>query len=511
MGLESSKITERKRNIDLLNELLSDNDVIRNLNCEDNRFRWINLLNAIENYLMQEAKKLSEEESKKRSGDFRLKTRKVGTILIEVVSKANCDEARLPGGKLVSLALQGLEMSILRKCFAEQYVDLLVVHVLPVKKYWYEVESNRWLDVFSMLKEIYQNNNLNIRITAVIEGLFLIVKHSDLHCSLLYSIRREFEFVTKVCENVDVNMEKSRQEFVLKLARAFCLKLAKDCRLACCKFGEKIFNRTFGLYQSRYEDHGELKSLIFEFMLLQMNLHHPNGAFEGSNSAYAYDWDEWRTQLKLLHSMITQEMDLKIRCKSDAARQKLQTNFLQLTVEVFRQIFHPNNESTNSVQLSTDDEIGPDPKRRKLETSISSIVQTIQQQSAWPWMIVFKELLNVYPDTIAPGDYTSLLQVLGNLQIECKDPNTSLHLFNLLAAMAQNQQAIADEFMDSNFVEVQWSKIWETTRQVVGVNQNNEAIHNLLQSLLLFKKTSQPSSLFDAYITGKIKLFSFSL
>jgi hypothetical protein len=76
---------------------------------------------------------------------------------------------------------------------------------------------------------------------------------------------------------------------------------------------------------------------MFDFLLLQMHLHHPHGTREGEGASYAYNWEKWRNRLKSVYSLVDTEMYnfQSIKCKVKVLRE----NFLQLAVEICKQVW----------------------------------------------------------------------------------------------------------------------------------------------------------------------------
>jgi hypothetical protein len=75
---------------------------------------------------------------------------------------------------------------------------------------------------------------------------------------------------------------------------------------------------------------------MFDFLLLQMHLHHPHGTRECDGAAYAYSWEKWRCQLKCIYSLVDKEMHNIQRNRGKV--QVLKENFLQLAVEICKQV-----------------------------------------------------------------------------------------------------------------------------------------------------------------------------
>lgn len=86
---------------------------------------------------------------------------------------------------------------------------------------------------------------------------------------------------------------------------------------------------------------------MMEYLLLQVNLHHPYGAVEGTPSAYAVSWPHWKECLNVLYKMIIccelSNDHRNIKHPSTIAVLnggcvELHSTFLNLAVEVFRQV-----------------------------------------------------------------------------------------------------------------------------------------------------------------------------
>jgi predicted secreted Zn-dependent protease len=67
-----------------------------------------------------------------------------------------------------------------------------------------------------------------------------------------------------------------------------------------------------------------------------MHLHHPHGTRERDGAAYAYSWEKWRCQLKSIYVLLNTEMSNIQRNRGKV--QELKENFLQLAVEICKQV-----------------------------------------------------------------------------------------------------------------------------------------------------------------------------
>lgn len=88
--------------------------------------------------------------------------------------------------------------------------------------------------------------------------------------------------------------------------------------------------------------------MLLKFFHLQVRIHHPNGAVEGSASAYACSWDDWHKHLRSLYSVLCDQINNNIHVKFKpmtifSGQQNnldiLHNTFASLIVSVFRQVF----------------------------------------------------------------------------------------------------------------------------------------------------------------------------
>lgn len=116
------------------------------------------------------------------------------------------------------------------------------------------------------------------------------------------------------------------------------------------------------------------------------------------------------------------------------------------------------------------------------------------------------------------------------MQAECKDLVTRHYLYRLLTVMVLAQAQLPVEYLDADkldSLDSLWSTVWETSLRYlisiysphqqyilhtnkfyrsVGLNQNEEATHKLLQVMLHCKKSPQPMSLLSIYTSGVLNI-----
>lgn len=151
---------------------------------------------------------------------------------------------------------------------------------------------------------------------------------------------------------------------------------------------------------------------MFEYFLLQMNIHHPGGALKTDNSSYAVCWVSWQKCLRSLFSILCNEMNknLCVRFKSSSLFVNLDSHkmlvdiFATLTSEVCRQVNYfflqhflyyvindlqmfnnkEDNVETSFLDVSSLDCSVPC-KKRKLNLGIQFVIDTVRETKDWPW------------------------------------------------------------------------------------------------------------------------------
>ncbi|GLV35047.1 telomere fusion [Carabus blaptoides fortunei] len=487
--------------------MLNDNDKNRN---------WDFVYSYAQKFVKKEGEKLYQDETKQK-GSLAVPRVQCScqSLLNTIITKANSGEVRLTVSKLIDSVIQCLESSYLKKYFGDIYLTILVKHVLSVRKYWGQINKRKWQEIFTILKDLYENSELDKQ--SILKSLHLTIKNGTLHSSLSLTFRHEFSFIKSLCVNIKLNKYSAQQEIILQLLLSFSTQLAKECRMACCRLGEDIVHSIIDLYEPRYENHGGKKSLIFDNLLLQLRLHHPRGVTENSDSAFACNWTNWKALLRSMYSILSTEVEIIKRpgpVKSGNKIPSLWPNFLSLFVEVCKQVFSTGvfDITQASVIVNYHDTCSqPLSKKARVETGVSAIIFSMQHKGNWPWLCILAELLSTYPEIAKPDDFLQLLKVSASMQAECKDLVTRHYLYKLLTAMVLAQDALPEEYLDVEKIDSLWSTVWETSLRSVGLNQNEDATHKLLQVMLYCKKSPHPLSLLSIYTSGVLNISVYSV
>lgn len=75
-----------------------------------------------------------------------------------------------------------------------------------------------------------------------------------------------------------------------------------------------------------------------DFLVLQVQAHHPKGSEQESKGAYAYKWDSWRRHLRCLYRLVSGEIKEMLRRSRISTDYSMPTNFLTLSVDVCKQV-----------------------------------------------------------------------------------------------------------------------------------------------------------------------------
>lgn len=77
------------------------------------------------------------------------------------------------------------------------------------------------------------------------------------------------------------------------------------------------------------------QKILFEFLLIIVKAHHPNGATDNSEAAYASNWFEWKRGLRRINYITILEIDAILE---HGKLDSLPQHFLDLTVLVYKQV-----------------------------------------------------------------------------------------------------------------------------------------------------------------------------
>ncbi|XP_023014307.2 serine/threonine-protein kinase tefu [Leptinotarsa decemlineata] len=479
--LESSKVTDRKKFCNKLTLLLDNKDVINILN-EGKRASWKNVISSLQECLRKDSDK-SIEDAKKKNSDAVTKSPSADLFeqVIDMAIREAVEDVDIP--KLVGYIVGCMKDYKMKKCNATTFLNILQKYILSNSKCWGRLEADDWAGVYTFLKDLSEKRSDDM---IIYKCLMLVIKWGPTSGFSPCFLRGEFSFMTKFCQLLSPLSPKPMQESTLEMALDFCQHTAKDNRVSCCKFGEDVLPTFVDLYELNGREN-QIKELLVQFFLFQMVIHQPNGVEEGHQAAYAFSWITWKKCLKTVFRLLSREIgfyfDFRQKntsfFKTDGELVTLSEDFTTLFVEISRQLFtYSDLDITSSLDCTSQ----IPQKRQKIDVSLKSYINNIQQTKSWLWIHLVSSLIKTYPKLLESDDYISLLQLLSSIQIESNDYNVTENIYVCLSTMLD----VYDLKTISGRCEADklWKVIGESTTRAFALNQHKEATENLLAKLI---------------------------
>ncbi|CAG9773154.1 unnamed protein product [Ceutorhynchus assimilis] len=513
-NLHSNKITERRKAIEKFTNLLRNQQVSQHLS-ESDPFSWNDLLTDSQNYFKKESERVQETITKKgplkcEDSNF-VSALEFVDLVVETAIKEGVDNIDL---SLLIKYIEGcLREKVMRSC-KDTFLTIIRNRILLNSKCLGYLEPDDFIVIFGLLKSEQEKcpNIANNR--SVLSCLSILIKQGPLAAFPTRFLREQFNFVSKLVQSVGPNSPRPQQEDAMEIVLNFCKHTAEDNRLSCVKLGEETFHALMELYCVSGHD-SILKVNFIEFCLFQIVIHHPYGVPEGNAGALAFNWSEWKLCVRRMYSLVTREISQYLRQsvkntlffmpKGKSNVIMVMDNFLMLFVEVCKQLLN-NSESSISSSISMDDDIQLSTqtqtyKKRKIETTLESIVVEIQETKSFIWVKLVGALLKCYPNLIDAKLFLRLLQILHSLQLEVNDNNTMNYIYETQAILID----INGYFEITNEITNLWKLIGDSTLRAVGLNHNIQATQNLLEKLISHNLVNI-ESVIQTYTSGVLSI-----
>ncbi|KAG5880543.1 hypothetical protein JTB14_026776 [Gonioctena quinquepunctata] len=480
--LESNKVSDRKKFYNKLCLLLDSRDVINVLN-DGSKVSWKQIISAVQECLRKDSDKYFED-AKKKTGDTinKYPSSDLFVQVIETAIKEADEEVDIP--KLVGYVIGCMKDHRMKKCYGTTLLNILQKCILSNLRCRGKLESDDWIEIYKFLKILSENGTSDM---IIYRCLMLVIKWGPTSGLPPCLLREEFIFMTKFCQMISQRSPKPLQEDTLEIAIDFCKHTAKDNRVSCSKFGEDVLPNFTDIYEFNGRE-AKIKELLVQFFLLQMVIHQPNGVKEGHPAAYAHSWNTWKKCLKIIFTTLNKEISFyfKFRQKNTSFFKTvgesliLCQDFSLLLVEVSRQLFmYPDLDITMAIDCTFTSQISQ--KRQKLDISLKSYIDYIQDTKSWLWIHIVCSLIRIYPDMLGTEDYISLLQLTSSIQIESNDHNVLENVYICLSTMLDMYDRIRSPELEA---EKLWKVIGESTTRAFALNQHKDATENLLAKLI---------------------------
>ncbi|XP_045467917.1 serine-protein kinase ATM isoform X2 [Harmonia axyridis] len=455
----------------------------------------------------QEADKAFEDNRKGRT-TIPLK----GSLFAEIV-KLTVSEGRGYSVETITNCInQCLENDILSQYYLINYLNALQSIMLPNEYIRSNIVQSDWNVIYRRLKIRYRadtESNANIS-KDLLNTLSRYIRYGPLHGLSIELLKEQFSFILELCRSININSSRLSQIAIVEIIYNFCLHTAKDCRSSCCKLGEETFHSLIGLYEIQNPRDDELKLMLTKYLLLQFVLHHPTGILDSHSGAYAYSWETWNQCIKSIYkkchedivhcSMLRSHYGNTMPICIDGKIKYLQKDFARLFAESIKHMEF-KTRSFKEDPLSV--------KRVKMESPIADLIHSIETSQQWTWINIMCTLLKIYPNIITESYFSSLLQILSKLQVECKDNTLAHHIYCCLILLEEIQNSL--QLGEYSEIQNTWIIIRDTALRTFGLNQKDPELHNLLQKLLVGSFNINSGSILQTYLSDVLDVTEHNL
>ncbi|XP_059177895.1 serine-protein kinase ATM-like [Physella acuta] len=484
-GLESSKVTERKKSATQLEQLFGTSSVLRSLDeisqstrGDGKTITWNVILKAVNKYVDLEITALQtakESQSAATLNNRDKKKQELAALFRLVIRTAN---SRGPPKIRLDLIIESI-LNILNdtytlNAFGAEYSNVLLKSVLRVRQYWLEISAEQWKKLLQVYCRLYDDKQFDPVILAriiqeLMQGYVLQGEQPP---------RKMFSFFTKVLKHIRELKSPSIVESMLSALNTFSQAAALNSRAQLCYFGESLMPSFIYLWGSPSTD--KVKEEVLDFLLLLVHVHHPNGAPDQSVGAYADNWEQWKTQVATLHEMIHTDLEGRYKFTTGTKVITLKPNYIQLAVGVFKQMpeskLLPADTTmlfTQASQQSSHGDCGALPaKRMRLSVENKSLLEVLKEKSntlqAIPWLQILHGILDKYPECFGKEGLKHVLYVVASLLRECKRGQLYQFVFDVLTSLIQAIQS--HDAMDKQTAQT-LSLVWSTCVSTINSKQ----------------------------------------
>ncbi|XP_014473077.1 PREDICTED: serine-protein kinase ATM [Dinoponera quadriceps] len=480
---DSKKVTEQKKCVSELLNLYQNNEALKEI-CHHTEQRSCRIINWC--YIMHIAHKLALSEAD-RPGKESIKNNERQAVIRLIINTVRHSYEKstelLKSNELIPLVLQILD-SQLYIHYHDTYLGILVKYILPKNMDYSDITASQWRELLVVCKKLYKKMQPKKHI--VLDALQMIVEYSFSHTNLLADVKDLPLFLENIFGDTKNTNDEQLIESFYKLANNVYRQIATESRITLCKFSETILMDMLHLNGSEEK---------YRFLLVILQIHHPEGISKCDDGAYAHDWNKWRDLLGSMYLLIQENCKLDVQWHG----------FVQFASEVVKQML----DNVGNVAVFPDANYGfPSAKRRRINklTSIVDLITESNPEEAWPWIRITTETLKKYPQCLRSQDLAPLLQHLTELArplSRITDLNESImdNLYRFATVLMENEMSTG-EVQDAT---IHWSKIWDMLLRSLGTNQNEESGHALARCFIKHNRMPNANAFLRLYLTRTIR------
>lgn len=477
---QSLKSSNRKKAVIELSGVLYEQEAVQILhrNANTGRVSWSVLFNVANKALILESECWKNDEGKGSAlvrNNREISKTQFSALISNVLKKANEFSPTLKCDDVTGACVKVLSDPYLRKNFGTTFSAILRDYILPVRKYRTKLRNDQWEELFELvldyLKSIAEERN-NCGLQSELDLMDKVIQYGCRQSHLSIEVKNKLlPFLT---DNFDVvYSEPANQEILLTLVLSACNCVSRETRSGICLLGESILASVIKMFDLKQGDQSPRNKLVVDFLLFQMQCHHPNGAKEGSDASYACNWNLWNDHLRSMYRAV---FSMILRRSSRLGYTPFSDAFLDLSVALCYQLFDKGKSTYEASMSIIETQQGPAFKRRKCLTSIEEVfdeLQSCRKNPSWPLISLVSRILEKRPELFQEFEL-KLLEILCDMLCNCNCTEAFTYIYSSCEHL---MKAMSDRSLDMDM----WLRVWELISRS-AVNQN--ACQPLLQTLI---------------------------
>ncbi|XP_074534953.1 serine-protein kinase ATM [Halichoeres trimaculatus] len=502
-GLESDKVTERKKEADTFRRLIRTPEVVQELDRNSGskakgskQLSWDAVFRFLQRYVQKETESIKSSKSNVTATTLAIRQKKMADVcsLIKYFIRfANKRRPSLKCSELLRHVMEVLDNSYSCSAYGEDYSSILLKDILSVRKYWCDITPQQWNGLLELYCGFFNSSSKSINRVLVSRVIHTLVQgfctQTDGSNSSLFS------FFSKALLNSRQEKHLSVLEHLLSALNIFLRSAALNCRMKVCHLGEELMPSILYIWVDMRPSTA-LKEEIVEFFNLQIHVHHPKGAKTQDTDAHAEDWVKWRSLLyNLYDSLIREISQIGSRGKYVTGTRHIavKDNLIELTADICHQLFTDDSDThvmdVTQARATLSPTHGAASKRRRIELGWGVLRDHLQpQQSDFdviPWLQITSVLTSKYPSMVPSQELVPLLSVLHQLLAEQQKGERGPYVLRCLRDLAQCQ-ARYPERAQVHRMELSrlWARVWVLALRGVSSTQTEVHSLNLLSSIV---------------------------
>ncbi|XP_017776533.1 PREDICTED: serine-protein kinase ATM [Nicrophorus vespilloides] len=499
-NLFSKKLNDRKSGTENLFNLINNKRTIDYLENPDVDLDWNDIYSNVFKALVQELQRIDGNKLngvKTPNSNF-VMVNSLKDLLVSIVKVANRKRGQIEFKSIHQSLKKCINETTYRDLCLKEFLLIMREHVLPKFMYWITITKEEWNDLLTDLDNVRTYNEDSAKAIICIQQCMF---HGSKHKLQRAGFKQHYEIIVNISKTVTIASQGWMKESLLEMVLTFCKNHMNDCRMLCCELGETILGNLIQLYEN-YAKQNNITLLLLEIFIIQLKIHHPNGASENETYAYANSWPAWKRILKFLYSFIDNVFKISDKFLLQYAENKKYFHplFAKFAVEVFKQKNHVYDPISDATQ-----------KRVCADFGFMQLVDEIEGSKNWTWIYLCNEIIKKYPKLLCATAYIRLLKFLANYIFECKLAYEYTLVFNCLTSLLDMESVFGREQLREQEIDVIWTSLWDTSLKVLGLAMNTEENHNFIRRMIVLKKAPRNNQLIMMYKLKKVKISEDSL